>query len=138
MVRAYGSSIAMKSSAQSLKTSPAAIAQKAASMPWKENARIDLMPYEKAIVALRERGYSYGEIATWLAKELNAPVKRGQVYYVCQVRAAETQEQFEEAERKGEVRFLPNIKLSPEEAERAAMAQDEGASKAPRKTKSKK
>jgi len=118
--------------------SPAAIAQKAAAMPWKENARIDILPYEKAIVALRERGYSYGEIATWLTKELNAPVQRGQVYYVCQVRAAETQEQFEEAERKGEVRFLPNIKLSPEEAERAAMAQDEGASKASRKAKSRK
>lgn len=118
--------------------SPAAIAKKATSMPWKENARIDLFPYEKAIVALRERGYSYGEIATWLAQELNAPVQRGQVYYVCQVRAAESQEQFEEAERKGKVRFLPTIKLSPEEAEQAAMAQDERAGKVPRNTKSKK
>ena len=120
----------MKKSSEEKRTlSPAAIAQKAAAMPWKENARIDLFPYEKAIVALRERGYSYGEVAAWLTKELNAPVQRGQVYYVCQVRAAETQEQFEEAERKGQVRFLPNIKLSPEDAESAALEQDNARAK---------
>ena len=107
--------------------SPAAIAKKAAAMPWKDNARIDIFPYEKAIVALRERGYSYGEIATWLAEELNAPVQRGQVYYVCQARSAETQKQFEEAERKGKVRYLPRI--SPEEAERAAKEQDQAGGK---------
>lgn len=118
--------------------SPKVIAQKAANMPWKENARIDLFPYEKAIDALRERGYSYGEVATWLAQELNAPVQRGQVYYVCQVCAAQTEEQFEEAERKGKVRYLPNIKLSPEEAERAAMEQDEVGTKTAKKSKDKK
>ena len=116
-----------RSAAEKPPLSPAAIAKKAAAMPWKENARIDIFPYEKAIVALRERGYSYGEIATWLAEELNAPVQRGQVYYVCQARAAETQEQFEEAERKGQVRYLPRI--SPEEAERAAKEQDQSRGK---------
>lgn len=111
-----------KSSRQESPITPAAIAKMATAMPWKENARVDIFPYEKAIFALRERGYSYGEIATWLSEKLNAPVQRGQVYYVCQVRAAEVQEQFEEAERKGKVRYLPNI--SPEEAERAAQEQD--------------
>ena len=103
--------------------SPAAIARKAASMPWQENARIDVFPYEKAIVALRERGYSYGEVATWLSNELKAPVKRGQVYYVCQAREEETREAFEAAEARGEVRTLPNI--SSEEAERVAAEQDQ-------------
>ncbi len=56
----------------------------------------------------------------------------------CQIRAAESQEQFEEAERKGKVRFLPNIKLSPEEAERAAMEQDKAGAKPPKKSKGKK
>ena len=113
--------------------SPAAIARKAAGMPWKENARVDLFPYEKAIVALRERGYSYGEIATWLAQELNAPVKRGQVYYVCQTRADEGEKAFEEAEARGQVRYLPNI--SPEEAERVASEQDQRVVKPTRKKK---
>jgi len=116
-----------KASTEKSVLTPAAIAKKAAAMPWKENARIDIFPYEKAIVALRERGYSYGEIATWLAEQLNAPVQRGQVYYVCQARSAESQEQFEEAERKGKVRYLPLI--SPEEAERAAKEQDQARGK---------
>ena len=115
--------------------SPAQIAQKAASMPWKENARVDLFPYEKAIHALRERGYSYGEIALWLSKELNAPVKRGQVYYVCQVSAATAYEGFQKAEAAGKVRFIPDIKLSPEEAERAALEQDNVAKKPSKKQK---
>ena len=94
-------------------------------MPWKENARVDVFPYEKAILELRERGYSYGEIATWLTKEVNAPVKRGQVYYVCQMVAAEKEEKFKEAEARGEARILPNLNLSAEEAERRAKEQDD-------------
>jgi hypothetical protein len=106
-------------------SSPSAIAKKAAAMPWKENARVDLFPYEKAILALRERGYSYGEVAAWLEKEISAPVKRGQVYYVCQQLAAEAHDEFDAAEAKGKVRYLPLIKLTPEEAERAAADQDQ-------------
>jgi hypothetical protein len=106
-------------------SSPSAIAKKAVAMPWKENARINLFPYEKAIFALRERGYSYGEVAAWLAKEINAPVKRGQIYYVCQQLASEREEDFEAARRKGKVKEYPVIKLSPEEAERAAAEQDQ-------------
>lgn len=107
--------------------SPAKIAKLASAMPWKENARVNVMPYENAIVALRERGYSYGEIATWLSEKLNAPVQRGQVYYVCQCRAAVDEEAFETAEREGKVRYLP--KIAPEEAERAAMMQDQAGEK---------
>lgn len=116
-----------KLTAQKQTLSPGALAKKAAAMPWKENARVNLFPYEKAIVALRERGYSYGEIATWLAEQLNAPVQRGQVYYVCQSIAAEDLEKFDEAERKGKVRNLPHI--SPEDAERAALEQDKESNK---------
>lgn len=112
---------------------PEAIAQKAASMPWKKNARVNLLPYENAIAALRERGYSYGEIATWLTKELNAPVKRGQVYYVCQIRDADYEEQFRQAEAAGKVRTLPAINLSPEDAERSAIEADESGAKPSRK-----
>jgi hypothetical protein len=111
-----------KRAAETHSVTSAAIAKMAAAMPWKENARIDIFPYENAIVALRERGYSYGEIAAWLSEKLNAPVQRGQVYYVCQARAEEIQEQFEEAEKKGKVRYLP--KISPEDAELAAKEQD--------------
>ena len=104
--------------------SAAAIARKAAKMPWKENARVDVSPYKKAILALRERGYSFGEIAEWLGKEINAPVKRGQVYYVYQCHLAEEEADFREAERRGEVKEYPIPVLSEEEAERKAAEMD--------------
>lgn len=125
-----------KSPTDHLYTSPESLAQKAAQMPWKENARINLLPYEDSIIALRERGYSYAEVAEWLSKELNAPVKRGQVYYVCQVHAAANFEKFKEAEAAGEVRYLPTI--DPEEAEKKALEQDQQVSISPRKTGGKK
>jgi hypothetical protein len=53
---------------------PAAIARKAASMPWKEYARVDLFFYETAIITLRARGYSYGEIAAWLPSPASSPM----------------------------------------------------------------
>ena len=103
---------------------PKAVALKAANMPWKENARVDVSPYQEAILALRERGYSYGEIAEWLAKEINAPVKRGQVYYVYQSHLAEVDARSEEARERGTLRSWPAPKLSVEEAERKAAEAD--------------
>ena len=95
-------------------------------MPWKEDARVNVLPYEKAIITLRERGYSYGEIAKWLSKELGLPVKRGQIYYVCKLEAVEAQERYEQAEARGEVvpRIIPSINLSEEEAEKIARTED--------------
>jgi len=106
---------------------PDVIADKAKEMPWKENARVNVLPYETAILALRERGYSFGEIAEWLTKELGAPVKRGQVYYVYQAWQEEGEREFAEAESRGEVgegRVLPQ--LSEEEAELRAKEADKG------------
>lgn len=104
--------------------SPRDVARKATGMPWKENARVDVSPYEKAILALRERGYSFGEIAEWLGKEINAPVKRGQVYYVYQSHLAEVDADFEEARQRGTLKSWPAPKLSGEETERKAAEVD--------------
>lgn len=93
-------------------------------MPWKENARIDLYPHQDAIVTLRRRGYSFGEIAEWFAKELNAPVKRGQVYYIYQQHQLESKESFERAYTRGETKFVPTPKLTDAEAESAAAKAD--------------
>ena len=93
-------------------------------MPWKEKPRVNVLAYEEAILELRKRGYSYGEIAKWLTKEIGATVKRGQVYYVCKVEAVEAQQRFEEAEERGQVRTIPSINLSDEEAEKIAKAED--------------
>jgi hypothetical protein len=105
-------------------TSPKAVALKAANMPWKENARVDVSPYEKAILALRERGYSFGGIAEWLGKEINAPVKRGQVYYVYQLHLAAMQADFEERRITGRLKEFQAPSLSEEEAERKAAEVD--------------
>jgi hypothetical protein len=103
---------------------PDVIAEKAAQMPWRANSRVEVYPYKKAIITLREHGYSYGGIAEWLTKELSAPVKRGQVYYVYQLHLAEQDEAFREAEARGDVKTLPSINLSEEEAERKATEED--------------
>lgn len=103
---------------------PKLIAEKAAQMPWKESARIDLYPHQAAIVTLRKRGYSYGEIGEWLAKELSAPVKRGQVYYIYQQYLLESEVAFDAAEKRGEVEYLPTPKLSEDEADKKAAEED--------------
>jgi len=102
---------------------PDVVAEKAAAMPWK-SARVDIDGYKKAISVLRQRGYSYGEIADWLSKEIKRPVKRGQVYYVHQTCLAEEQEAYLEAQSRGEVRTVPSIGLTEEEAEQKAKEQD--------------
>ena len=85
---------------------------------------MDVSPYEKAILALRERGYSFAEIAEWLGKEINAPVKRGQVYYVYQSHLAEVEADIEDARQRGAGKEYPAPKLSAEEAERKAAEAD--------------
>ena len=103
---------------------PDVIAKKAAELPWKEDARVDIFPYEKAILTMRERGYSYGEIAKWLTEAIGAPVKRGQVYYVCKVEAVEAQQRFEAGVKRGEYKEMAQISLSDEEAEKIARNED--------------
>lgn len=105
-------------------SSPKEIARKAAKMPWKDTGRVDVFPYQKAILSLRERGYSFGEIAEWLGKEINAPVKRGQVYYVYQSHLEEVNADFEEARRRGTLKEYPSPKLTEEEADRKAAEVD--------------
>lgn len=103
---------------------PDVIAAKAKQMPWKENARVNVSSYEDAILTLRERGYSYGDIAKWLSKELNAPVKRGQVYYVCKVESLRMDQEDQEAYARGEMRVVPSVGLSEEEMEKVAKEED--------------
>ena len=78
--------------------SPDMIAEKMRKMPRKVNLRL----YAEAIHGLRKKGYSYAEIATWIAKELGAEVTRSQVSYILNapslVLDAEDQEAEEAAE----------------------------------------
>lgn len=63
-----------------------ALALAAERMPWKLKAQFPVSRYTDAIEKLRERGYSFAEIADWLntqlADKLNGTkITRSQVYY---------------------------------------------------------
>lgn len=61
-----------------------------------------LRDYRTAMISLREKGYSYQEIAEWLSKTLGVSVKRNQVSYVVNtdphVQDLEDREEAEEDE----------------------------------------
>jgi hypothetical protein len=106
---------------------PDLLAQKAAKMPWKDTARVDVLRYERVILELHKRGYSFAEMAAWLTKEIGAPVKRGQVYYAYQQSTARQLQELKDAESRGEleVTSYPSPKRSAAEAEKKAKAEDE-------------
>ena len=77
---------------------PEVIEQAADDMPPKPPLR----EYRSAMISLREKGYSYQEIAAWLSEKLGAPIKRNQVTYVVNtdplVQDIEEREETEEDE----------------------------------------
>jgi cation transport regulator ChaC len=63
--------------------------------------KVPLQSYKHAMLKLREKGYSYQEVAVWLSKQLDVPVTRNQVAYVVNMEPDLEQEEAE-AEREAE------------------------------------
>ena len=93
---------------------PEDVSAKAGAMPWKGVSRVSIAPYADAIVKLRERHYSFGEIAAWMTKQLNTPVQRGQVYHIWRISSAARK--FVAAEKK----MREKVKVVVRELDRAA------------------
>lgn len=68
---------------------PQELEAKAEAMPPK--VRLGL--YVSAMLSLRQKDYSYQDIADWLTEELGVPIKRGQVSYVLNTPAVVQEEE---------------------------------------------
>lgn len=104
-----------------------ALAREAESMPWKPKTPFPVSRYLPAIEALKERGYSFAEIAEWLngklASKLNGTtITRAQVYHAFRFVLERNERAFQEAWQKGELDSVSVI--SDEEAEAKAAAAD--------------
>lgn len=103
---------------------PERLKYEADQMPWKDTAKFELGEYVEVIGSLKKRGYSYAEIAKWLAEKIGAPgLNRGHVYRTYQQWLASKEKELVEAEARGEVEFVETI--PEEEAEKLAAEEDE-------------
>lgn len=76
---------------------PEVLEEAADEMPRK----VPLQSYKHAMLKLREKGYSYQEVAVWISKQLDVPVTRNQVAYVVNMEPDPEQEEAE-VEREAE------------------------------------
>jgi hypothetical protein len=109
---------------------PQLLAVSAKGMPWKPNARFDVSPYSEAIAALKERGYSFAEIASWLKEQLasqlnGTSIGRGQVYRVYKQYLEFQHQEMVNAFEAGDVIEAKHVSISDEEAEKKAAEEDE-------------
>ncbi len=106
---------------------PNLLAQAAERMPWKPKAQFPVARYLDAIEKLRERGYSFAEIAEWLNERLadkltGTKITRAQVYHAFRFVLERHHREAEEAFATGDcVEVSP---ISDEEADKQAAAAD--------------
>jgi hypothetical protein len=82
---------------------PQELEAKAEAMPPK----IRLSLYFSAMASLRQKDYSYQDIADWLTEELGVPIKRGQVSYVLNTPAVIQEEEEREEDLADEAEERP-------------------------------
>ena len=58
--------------------SPESLENEASEMPEK----IDLLDYRGSMITMREKGYSYQEVAKWLSEKLGISITRNKIAYV--------------------------------------------------------
>ncbi len=95
--------------------SPETVFERALKMPPKVNLR----DYLEAMEALRDKGYSYREIADWLAEMLGVEINRGQVVYLLNAHPAaldmeaEQEQAEEDLDRRDEASIDAPYSITP-------------------------
>ncbi len=106
---------------------PTSLANEADHMPWKPKAPFPVSRYIDSIEKLKQRGYSFAEIAQWLNDKLapklqGTTITRAQVYHAYRFVMERDAQEAERALASGDFVSLTNI--SDEEAEAKAAAAD--------------